>query len=64
MQLDEPKQGEDVRILWRYVADAVTVLNAITNMKVTVEGKVVMFGKFENKGDSSHLQIFEGKETG
>lgn len=58
-----PGANDDVRKLWRTVAQCVDVLNAISNMKVVVEGRVHMLGQLEVSGNSSTLTIQEGKEV-
>lgn len=59
-----PNPNDDVRNLWKKVAECVQVLNAIQNMKVIVEGKVVMQGQLTTSGESSQLAIRENKEVG
>lgn len=59
-----PNPNEDVRDLWKKVAECVQVLNAIQNMKVIVEGKVVMQGQLDVGGNASKLSIRENKEVG
>ena len=59
-----PDPNDDVRNLWKKVAECIEVLNAIQNMKVIVEGKVVMQGQLDVGGNSSMLSIRENKEVG
>jgi hypothetical protein len=62
-QISPPGKNEDVRLLWRKVAECIEVLNALQNMTVVVEGKVHMQGKLEVTGDSSRVKILDSKEV-
>jgi hypothetical protein len=53
-----PSSGEDVRQLWRKVAECVDALNALQNMTCKVEGQVTMEGRLEG----NVLKIKEAKE--
>jgi hypothetical protein len=62
--ISSPGANDDVRVLWRKVAECVSVLNVLMNMTGTIEGEVRMQGKLEMKGDSCEFQFKENKEVG
>jgi hypothetical protein len=59
-----PGKGEDVRELYRTVAECVDALNSLMNMTVQLEGRLRMIGRLEVGGSSSLLKIEERKEVG
>jgi hypothetical protein len=59
-----PTANDDVRDLWKKVAECVEVINAIQNLKVIVEGKVYMTGQLDVGGNSARLSIRENREVG
>lgn len=63
-QISKPAEGEDVRVLWRKVAEIAGVVNALQNMTVLVEGKIRMTGKLNVSQGSSELKIVENTEVG
>jgi hypothetical protein len=58
-----PQQNEDVRTLWRKVAECADALNALQNMKVVVEGKVKMLGQLEVGEGGCTMRIRDAKEV-
>jgi len=58
-----PSSNDDVRNLWKNVAECAQALNALQNMTVVVEGKVKMLGTLTLSGSSSRLEIKEASEV-
>jgi len=62
-QLNPPSENQDCRELWRVVKECVDVVNAISNMKIILEGRVHMMGTLEVGDDSSKIVVREPKEV-
>jgi hypothetical protein len=62
--LTPPAQGDDVRELWRIVADCVDKLNALENMTASIEGPERMVGKFTVGAGSCELKFESSQQVG
>ena len=59
-----PTANEDCRTLWRKVAECATVINALSNMKVIVEGQLVnMIGDLKVGDGDSVVKVTDNKEV-
>lgn len=62
--ISAPQPNEDVRTLWRVVAQCVDVLNSLTNMTGVIEGQYRMTGRLSVGNGSSVFKFEEHKEVG
>jgi hypothetical protein len=64
MPVAEPKLGQPVTTLHRYVTDLVKGVNALLNMSVKMEGKITGIGGLRVVGNASEMRILAGTPGG